>query len=136
MWQVKRMIWPGNSPDLNAIEPSWWWMKRTTTAKGAPPSNKELERSWLQSWDDLPQEEIQRWIERIPHHIKEIIRLEGGNEYPEGRKDFKRSWVGRRLKGILSSHAYIRKEDDDEEQHQGDTGGDETDSEDDSEDPE
>jgi hypothetical protein len=26
----------------------------------------------------------QAWIERIPRHIQEIIRLEGGNEYREG----------------------------------------------------
>src|SRR6266516_1580934 len=33
---VERLIWPGNSPDLNAIEPCWPWMKKTTTARGAP----------------------------------------------------------------------------------------------------
>jgi hypothetical protein len=27
---------------------------------------------------------IQRWIERIPYHIQEIIRLKGGNDYKEG----------------------------------------------------
>lgn len=26
-------------------------------------------------------EKIQQWIERPPHHIEEIIALEGGNEY-------------------------------------------------------
>ena len=29
---------------------------------------------------------IQAWIERIPWHIEQIIELEGGNEYKEGRK--------------------------------------------------
>ena len=29
---------------------------------------------------------IQTWIEAIPGHVKEIIQLEGGNEYKEGRK--------------------------------------------------
>jgi hypothetical protein len=33
----------------------------------------------------MPQERIQAWIERIMVHIKEVIRLEGGNEYQEGR---------------------------------------------------
>ena len=31
---VLRMIWCGNSPDLNQIEPCWWWMKKKTTRKG------------------------------------------------------------------------------------------------------
>jgi hypothetical protein len=33
----------------------------------------------------MPQEKIQAWIKRVKRHIKEIIRLEGGNEYAEGR---------------------------------------------------
>ena len=31
------------------------------------------------------QERIQRWIERIVEHIQEVILLDGGNEYSEGR---------------------------------------------------
>ena len=33
----------------------------------------------------MKQEKIQSWIERIPRHIQEIIRLEGDNSYREGR---------------------------------------------------
>ena len=56
---------------------------------------------------NLPQSEIQAWIERIPRHIQEIIRLEGGNEYAEGRKAFKRDQAGIRIKGKLSRHRYL-----------------------------
>jgi hypothetical protein len=35
----------------------------------------------------MPQEVIQAWIERIPRHVREVIRLQGGNEYKEGRED-------------------------------------------------
>ena len=66
-----------------------------------------MERRWLRAWKDLPQETIQSFIERIPHHIQQIIALEGGNEYPEGIPGFKRSWKGDRLKGKLSTHAFI-----------------------------
>jgi hypothetical protein len=55
------------------------------------------------AWQDLPQEAIQQWIAAIPNHIKEIIRLEGVNEYKEGVKGFKRSWAGTRIKGKLST---------------------------------
>jgi hypothetical protein len=34
----------------------------------------------------LPQTEIQAWIERIPRHIQEIIRLKAGNETLKAEK--------------------------------------------------
>lgn len=88
--KIKRLQWPGNSPDINAIEPGWMWMKRNTTKKGAPKNRAEAIQVWGKWWKDLPQTTIQRWIERIPEHIKEIIRLEGGNEYHEGKKHIER----------------------------------------------
>jgi len=35
----------------------------------------------------MPQKQIQEWIERIPRHIQEVIRLKGSNDYKEGRVD-------------------------------------------------
>ena len=69
---IKHSLWPGNSPDLNAIEPTWFWMKRVTTKHGALTSNKKLKVAWIKCWEDMPQEAIQAWIERIPEHIKEV----------------------------------------------------------------
>jgi transposase len=84
---VQRLEWCGNSPDLNMIEPAWPWLKRFTTKKGAPKSRSDAIARWQKAWTDLPQAEIQRWIERIPRHIKKIIELGGGNEYVEGRQE-------------------------------------------------
>ena len=56
-----------------------------TTARRAPTSRKEMERPWGKTLEDLSQEQIQPWIERIPIHLQEIIRLEGGNEYKKER---------------------------------------------------
>ena len=81
-------------------------MKRRTIARGAPATKRGLKRAWVQAWKDLPQLQIQEWIQRIPYHLKEIIRLQGGNEFKEGNQH-KRSWKGKRLKGILSSHCYL-----------------------------
>ena len=83
---IARLLWPGNSPDLNAIEPCWPWLKRKTTKRGPPTSRLVAERIWLKEWKNLEQERIQKWIERIPEHIEKIIVLEGSNNYKEGRK--------------------------------------------------
>ncbi|KAL6157488.1 hypothetical protein ACJBU6_05039 [Exserohilum turcicum] len=85
--EVEQLPWLGNSPDLNAIKAAWPWLKRKTTRRGAPKSRAEGTKVWQQYWDELPQHQIQAWIERIPFHIQEIIKLEGGNEYKEGRRD-------------------------------------------------
>lgn len=87
LYEIKRLFWCANSPDLNTIEPCWPWMKRRTTRKGAPKSRAEAIRAWEGCWEDLPQSQIQAWIERIPRHIQKVIELEGGNEYKEGRAD-------------------------------------------------
>jgi hypothetical protein len=84
-WEVVRMLWPANSPDLNMIEPYWFYMKVETTKKGAIYSDTELRAVWVKCWEELPQWRIQAWIERIIEHIKQVILLEGGNHYKEGR---------------------------------------------------
>jgi transposase len=89
MHQVNRLLWPGNSPDLNMIEPCWPWMKRETTKKGAPKTRAEAIRVWENCWKSLTQERIQAWVERIVEHVQQVIKCEGGNEYKEGRKSKK-----------------------------------------------
>jgi transposase len=87
LYGVSELLWPGNSPDLNMIEPAWSHLKRVTTAKGAPQTRAEAEKAWLKAWNDLDQHVIQAWIERIPRHIEQIIELKGGNEYREGKME-------------------------------------------------
>jgi hypothetical protein len=104
-WDVNRLLWPGNSPDLNAIEPTWMWLKRRTTINGAPAAKKTAQKLWFDAWEKLPQSRIQHWIERIPFHIQEIIRLEGGNEYEEGRCQGRVRQM--RRKGYLTPRLYL-----------------------------
>ena len=40
------------------------------------------------------------------HNVQEVIRLEGGNEYKEGRA-MKRSYRGQRKVGQLLKHSWI-----------------------------
>jgi hypothetical protein len=41
-WDVVRMLWPANSPDLNIIKPCWFYIKMEITKKGAITSDVEL----------------------------------------------------------------------------------------------
>jgi hypothetical protein len=85
-FKIERLLWPGNSPDLNAIEPCWMYLKRETTKDGPPRTREEATFRWLRAWNRLPQDMIQQWIKRIPQAIEEIIRLDGGNEYIESTR--------------------------------------------------
>ncbi len=85
---ILRILWPVNSPDLNAIEPCWWWMKRQTARKGAPRSRIAMTKARTTCWkQELIQERIQKWIRRILRHIQQIIEVEGGNDYREGKSE-------------------------------------------------
>jgi hypothetical protein len=78
------MAWMGNSPDLNSSKPVWPWIKRRTTAKGPPKTRQDAERVWKKRWDEIPQELLQGFVNRIREHIKRVIELDGGNKYGEG----------------------------------------------------
>lgn len=91
------------------IEPVWPELKRRTTRYGAPKAGPQAERVWRKEWRDFEQSRLQAFVERIPWHIDQIIRCEGGNEYNEGRnklaeREFQRlagmygaygSWAGK-----------------------------------------
>ena len=55
--------------------------------KGPIHGEKELKEAWIKCWETLTQEKIQAWIERVIDYVQEVIRLEGRNEYKEGRKE-------------------------------------------------
>jgi transposase len=85
--EIERLLWPENSPDLNIIESCWFWMKRRTTRKDPPTNELVAKILWERTWNELRQEKIQKWIERIPRHIAKVIELKRRNEYCENRVD-------------------------------------------------
>lgn len=57
-WEIMRLIRPGNSLDLNTVEPCWPWMKRSTYEKGSPRTREEADILWKEWWEKLPQSKI------------------------------------------------------------------------------
>jgi hypothetical protein len=53
--------------------------------RGARLARSKRKADWITCWEEMPQNKIQDWIERIKRHVDEVILLEGGNEYKEGR---------------------------------------------------
>ena len=49
-------------------------------------SKEELKKEWIKCWEELPQDKIRAWIDRLPDHIEEIIACNGNNLYQEGQK--------------------------------------------------
>ncbi|KJZ69608.1 hypothetical protein HIM_03090 [Hirsutella minnesotensis 3608] len=87
LWQERGFVcltWPPNSPDLSPIEPAWYMLKRRTGSKKALFSRAQLVTRWHEEWKALPQEKLQRLVERMPGNIQWVLQLKGGNEYKEG----------------------------------------------------
>ncbi len=87
LYEILRLLWPENSPDLNMIEPCWPWMKRETCKNGSTKTREEMVKRWKEVWKIFPQSKLQDFVARIPRHLCIIRFLKGANKYREGRVD-------------------------------------------------
>jgi len=79
---IKKLLWPSNSPDLNASEHAWSYMRRHISRDySTSTTREECARQWRDQWEKLPQERIDAWIDRIPDVIRQIIAQKGGNNF-------------------------------------------------------
>lgn len=79
---VDRLWWPGHSPEVNAIEHAWPGIRRHVTKEFTPScTESECESQWVRSWDAMPIEVINRWVDAIPEQVRRIIRAGGKNDY-------------------------------------------------------
>lgn len=70
--------YPPMSPDINAIEKIWSWM--VSDMKHKYPKNKEEFRDMIKtSWQSIPQETIDAYINHTRSVIKDICENNGGN---------------------------------------------------------
>ncbi|KAK7178253.1 cAMP-regulated phosphoprotein family protein [Paraphaeosphaeria sporulosa] len=83
--QIERMEWPGHSPDVNASEHAWPWIRRHIT-KEMPQSTceEECRQQWEEQWNNLPQEQINKWIDHVAEVVRQIIKHHGDNDFHDG----------------------------------------------------
>ena len=85
--KIERLIdLPARSPELNSIEQAWAWIRKDITCKegrlrGISSNWQEACNQWMRSWEDLDQDIINKWIDRIPHRLQQIIDAKGGNDF-------------------------------------------------------
>jgi hypothetical protein len=44
--KIIKILWPGNSSDLNAIEKAWFWIEKETIKRGPTSNRKKLRVRW------------------------------------------------------------------------------------------
>ncbi|KAF2023063.1 hypothetical protein EK21DRAFT_81682, partial [Setomelanomma holmii] len=71
-----------HSPDVNATEHAWPLLRKYVTRKFTPyKSELECEQQWIASWEALPIEAINWWVDQVPEMVRRIIRNSGNNNF-------------------------------------------------------
>jgi transposase len=75
---IETVSWPSKSPDLSPIENVWGWMvKDIYFGKSAYKNVDELKQTVFDSWKRIPDELIDKLIERMPNRMKNVIEMKG-----------------------------------------------------------
>ncbi|KAF2178225.1 hypothetical protein K469DRAFT_599987, partial [Zopfia rhizophila CBS 207.26] len=83
--EIKKMCWPAYSPDVNACEHPWPWIRRHITKNDYVSHDEEQCRiQWARVWHVIPQKQMDKWIDRIPDVIRQIIKYKGDNCFHDG----------------------------------------------------
>jgi transposase len=79
---IARMIWPAQSPDLNAIEAAWDYIRRQIKKREKFCStNEEVIQAWEEEWAKIPVEIINQWIDSIRERLQKVIDSGGKNTF-------------------------------------------------------
>ena len=77
--EMRVMVWPSQSPDLNPIEHLWGYLKRKLAAYPKPPGGvEELWERIQVEWEAIPVEECRKLIRSMPDRIQAVIKAKGG----------------------------------------------------------
>ncbi|GFW05998.1 transposable element Tcb1 transposase [Trichonephila clavipes] len=75
---ITRIDWPAYSPDLNPIRHGWDILGRRIAARQPPPTClPELRRALLDEWCNIPQDQIDNFVLRMPRRCETCIASSG-----------------------------------------------------------
>ena len=74
--------WPGNSPDLNQIEPCWYHLKRTVSKRPFRPTTKQSTiEAWDEEWERLDMIKVRGWCEKMCEKMQRVLDHDGNNDF-------------------------------------------------------
>ena len=77
--EIKVLLWPAQSPDLNPIEQLWEHLKRRLGEYPNPPGGiLELWERTQEEWSKIEPSVCQNLIESMPRRIKAVLEAKGG----------------------------------------------------------
>jgi len=75
--ELKMMIWPPQSPDLNPIEFLWDELDRRVR-KVYPTSQEHLWETLEKEWNEISNSVLEKLVERMPRLVKKVLSTKGG----------------------------------------------------------
>jgi transposase len=78
-YNINKIDWPAQSPDLNPIENVWLVLKRNVQDLYHPRLVPEMHEALTQAWADFPSHILENLINSMPERMADVIKAEGGS---------------------------------------------------------
>ena len=76
--RIKRIVWPGNSPDLNPIKNIWAIIKRRLKNKDCSSREKVISE-FTKEWRKLDWNLLRDCARSMPRRLQEVLERDGGS---------------------------------------------------------
>ena len=78
--EIPLLFHPPSSPDLNPIEPVWHELKTRLRALPHPPNTVNQLKDVIRTvWDEIPIEDINKHIRKMPERVEAVSKARGGH---------------------------------------------------------